>query len=238
MNEKLIQLNYKNRTLEVLIRKKRMKTLRLKVDSKGGISLNIPTVCPYYKAVEFIKNKWDWIIKVKTDFELQKPNSCDFKNGSKIHIMGQELIINVISSYHNDVDIDDINLNIYVQESSPEYVKKVFYKWAKNYSYGHLLDMFEVIYASIFKKLKVRKPQLIIKPMTSMWGNCKYNKEIITLNLYLLKTPVECINYVILHELAHMIYHNHGTEFKKFLSDYMPDWKNRKSKLNEYSLEF
>jgi len=74
--------------------------------------------------------------------------------------------------------------------------------------------------------------------MKSMWGNCKYVKDVITLNLYLVKVPVECIEYVVLHELAHLIYQDHGKNFKNFLTSIMPDGKILKKNLNEYSLYF
>lgn len=238
MEEKLIEIENNNEILKILVRKKHIKSLRLKVSQNGKISLNIPYNYPYYKAVEFIKLKWGWIIKNKKRITNKKPQACEFLTNSKICIFGHERILNVVASKENMVDLDDVNLTIYSKVTDKEYVKKVFLKWAKGYCYGHLLDMFTIMYNSIFKKLKVRKPQLIIKPMKSMWGNCRYNKEIITLNLYLLKVPIECVNYVILHELAHMIYHDHGKEFKEFLTFYMPDWKTRKNLLNNYILEF
>lgn len=238
MEEKCIEIDYKNSLLKIFIKKKRMKSLRLKIDTNGKICLSIPTSYPYYKAVEFVKSKWDWLIKNQLKIINRAPQFCSFTSNSKISIMGHERIVNILSSSKNEVDLDEINMTIYTKDTSPDYVKKVFYKWAKPYCYGHLLDLFEITYNSIFKKLKVHKPQLIIKQMKTMWGNCRYGKEVITLNLYLLKTPIECINYVILHELAHMIYHDHGKEFKDFLTEHMPDWKNRKNELNNYNLEF
>ena len=81
-------------------------------------------------------------------------------------------------------------------------------------------------------------PTIKIKTMKSMWGNCNYVKKIITLNLFLAKTPISCIDYVIVHELAHLVHHNHSKEFHALMSTLLPDWKTRKKMLNNYSLNF
>ena len=81
-------------------------------------------------------------------------------------------------------------------------------------------------------------PLVKIKTMKSMWGNCNFVKKIITLNLYLAKASVECIDYVIIHELAHLIHHNHSKEFHALMTKLLPDWKARKKMLKDYSLNF
>ena len=81
-------------------------------------------------------------------------------------------------------------------------------------------------------------PTIKIKTMKSMWGNCNYVKRIVSLNIYLAKARIECIDYVITHELAHLIHHNHGKEFHSLMTTLMPDWKMRKKILKDYSLTF
>ena len=78
----------------------------------------------------------------------------------------------------------------------------------------------------------VKKPKLRIRTMKSCWGSCLVNKGIITLNRKLLMQPRECIEYVVVHELCHFIHPNHSKEFYKFMEQFMPDWKERKGRLN------
>ena len=75
-------------------------------------------------------------------------------------------------------------------------------------------------------------PTLRIRTMKSCWGSCLVNKGIITLNRKLLMKPRECIEYVMVHELCHFIHPNHSKEFYKFMEQFMPDWKERKGRLN------
>ena len=64
-----------------------------------------------------------------------------------------------------------------------------------------------------------------------MWGNCNYIKRVIALNLYLVKAPIHCIDYVITHELAHLVHHNHSKDFYSFVARFMPDYKEREKLL-------
>ena len=78
----------------------------------------------------------------------------------------------------------------------------------------------------------VKKPKLRVRTMKSCWGSCLVNKGIITLNRKLLMKPRECIEYVMVHELCHFIHPNPSKEFYKFMEQFMPDWKERKGRLN------
>lgn len=73
-------------------------------------------------------------------------------------------------------------------------------------------------------------PNLRIRSMKTRWGSLS-SKGNMTLNLELIKAPVECIDYVVVHELCHLKHKNHGAEFYKLLEKAMPDWKKRKHKL-------
>lgn len=70
-----------------------------------------------------------------------------------------------------------------------------------------------------------------IRKMKSCWGTCNTKSRMITINTRLIKYPPECLDYVVLHELAHLRVPNHGPAFKALLSRYMPDWKQKKEAL-------
>ena len=74
--------------------------------------------------------------------------------------------------------------------------------------------------------------------MTTKWGTCNTNTRKIWLNLQLAKKPIESLEYVILHELAHLKVKNHGPEFVAVLNQYMPQWQERKRLLNESKLDY
>lgn len=78
-------------------------------------------------------------------------------------------------------------------------------------------------------------PALKIKNLKSMWGNCYYKKDTITLNSRLINAPYDCLEYVILHELCHFACPDHSPRFWKRVEEYMPDYKGKRKKLREAS---
>ena len=75
-------------------------------------------------------------------------------------------------------------------------------------------------------------PELKIRKMRTRWGSCT-KSGVVTLNLELVRMPPECIDYVITHELCHMVEFNHSARFYEVQSRFMPDWKARKQQLEE-----
>jgi len=81
-----------------------------------------------------------------------------------------------------------------------------------------------------FARLKLKKPGIAIRRMKTRWGSLS-KSGMLTLNFTLIRAPVECIDYVITHELCHLIHHDHSPRFYQLLEKMMPDWQRRKHKL-------
>ncbi|GHT18150.1 hypothetical protein FACS1894189_5550 [Planctomycetales bacterium] len=75
------------------------------------------------------------------------------------------------------------------------------------------------------------------KYMTSKWGTCNITDRKIWFNLQLAKKPVECLEYIILHELIHLKIKNHNADFTAQMEKYMPFWREVKNKLNGQILD-
>ena len=74
--------------------------------------------------------------------------------------------------------------------------------------------------------------------MKTKWGSCTKNKGKLWFNLQLAKKPIDCIEYVVLHELIHLKVEKHNNEFKNLMQHYMPNWQERKSTLNNFILDY
>ena len=70
------------------------------------------------------------------------------------------------------------------------------------------------------------------KYMLTRWGTCNSKAKRIWINLQMVEKPLECLEYVILHELTHLKVPNHGKDFKSHMEKYMPDWKDKRNLLN------
>ncbi|MFA6962936.1 MAG: SprT family zinc-dependent metalloprotease [Opitutaceae bacterium] len=77
--------------------------------------------------------------------------------------------------------------------------------------------------------------KIVIRRMQTRWGSCS-RADRITLNLYLVRAPIHCIDYVVMHELCHLVEHNHSTAFYRLLTRCMPDWKTRRQLLRHVTV--
>lgn len=83
------------------------------------------------------------------------------------------------------------------------------------------------------QKSYIQSPTAIrIRAMKSRWGSCNFSKGTLNFNFFLLDQPLECIEYVVMHEFAHFVYPNHSPTYHALMTALMPDWKERKARLN------
>jgi len=119
--------------------------------------------------------------------------------------------------------LKDCRKNLYLgREWDMEFSDEFYYSEAK------------ILFTRLIHKYNryINKPitKVRIKKMNSRWGSCNSKKGYINLNLYLIKKDIEFIEYVILHELAHLIHPNHSQQFYALIASIMPDYRDRISK--------
>ena len=113
-------------------------------------------------------------------------------------------------------------------------VKKAVDQWYRKRAREVLGRYLEKCY-TVASRHGVPEPLLVIRTMQRRWGSCS-NKGRITLNVNLIKVPVHCIEYVIMHELCHLKYNNHSKTFYSLLTRCQPDWRRRKEMLDRFRL--
>lgn len=108
-------------------------------------------------------------------------------------------------------------------------IKKLLDDWYKEKSYVYFTKIFENCW-NHFKSKDSSKPTLKILYLQKRWGSLSKSGTL-SLNIDLIKAPRECIEYVVIHELCHLVHHDHSSKFYKLLDRSLPDWIKRKRKL-------
>ena len=85
--------------------------------------------------------------------------------------------------------------------------------------------------------MKVHANGFTIRDMKTRWGSCSIHSKKIRMNLQLAVKPEECVEYVLVHELCHLLEPSHNQRFYDLMSHILPDWRERKQKLNEKSVK-
>lgn len=195
---------------EIKESKKAVKYLRLKVGQSGEISLSIPLRTKENHILEFLEKNLEWLRK--TSAKIKAKNSA--KNENQVEFLGHSYEL-IIDKKYSGVSIELFS----IKAASKADFRRFCDQKAK-----------EILNASIarFAPLIARPINHIsFKHMRTRWGSCNKAKGYINLNLDLITKKKEFIEYVVLHELAHLVYANHSKDFYALISKHMPDYKAR-----------
>lgn len=192
---------------EIIVTYKNNKNMYLRVKNDLKIYITAPKYVREKDINKFIESNYDTIYKCLIKYEKKKQKE------DKLLYLGKEYDIiylnsNSISFGNNKVFLNkNINIdNFYRKEA------KLLFKEHLNIIYNNFEE-------------NIPYPSLKIRKMTSRWGVCNTKLKIITLNLELMKKDVKYLDYVIVHELCHLIYPNHQKEFWNLVSKYVSDYK-------------
>lgn len=230
-----ITLPSQKKSISIEVVRKRMKTIRLKVYPNCSIKISVPLNTPVEIIEKFLKEKEFWIDTKINGFKKTSgyASTNAIRNGMSIKMFGEDLIFSVSKCGKNCVYRDNKIINICSTDvNNQEKLLNFFEKWWRREAIQILSNSVEKLYP-IIKKYNIPMPKIMLRKMATLWGSCSVHRGIITFNQYLIKASSACIDYVVLHELVHFIYPNHGKQFYDFLSIYMPDWKERKKILDQ-----
>ena len=224
-----------NGQIKVQIVRKDIKNVHLKVFRSLAVVLSVPQSVPDEWIKTFLLGHIAWIDAQITKYKKASGynNLSCIRNGSSTQLLGKDVRIYKESSLDNRVETDEKKVCIFLKDPSDEVLTQtLFEEWWRSTAYTVYQTEMDRLYQKVFRKHGVQKPDLVIKKMQTLWGSCTPAKNKITLNEYLLKADIRCIQYVILHELTHLLYPGHTKDFYTFLTIQMPDWKERKKQLD------
>ena len=230
-----VTLNGSIKKAEVNIFYKPIKNVHLKVFRDLKVNLSVPLDVPDDWIVKFLEERKDWISKQLDKYQQSKGynNLSSFKSGSSTQYLGKDRRIIKELSPENYVEEDEKKIILHLKDTEDdELSQRVLEKWWREQAEMLFSREVDLIFDSVFKKYNIEKPLIYIRKMKTLWGSCTPGKSKITLNEYLLKADIRCIQYVILHELTHLLYPYHNNDFYSFLTIQMPDWKERKKELD------
>ena len=214
----------------VIIVKKDVKHINLKVKPSGEVVLTAPTDCNERDIEYVLKKRADWIDKKMAFFDAHRDVvQKEYVSGENFCYLGRNYRLKVIECRDLEgVKLQRGYLQIFVKNTaSNERKKKLLRTWYSQKAKIHFTKAIEK-YKSIVKQ---EIETVRIREMKTRWGSCNPAKGFINLNLKLIEKPTECIEYVVFHELAHLVYADHSVKFYNYLNLFMPDWKKRKERL-------
>jgi predicted metal-dependent hydrolase len=205
------------------------KTLGITITPDMEVLVKAPTNTSLDKIKEKVKKKAPWIIKQQNFFLGFYPKNPPkkFVSGESHLYLGRQYRLKVIIGKKPQVNYRGRFIEVITKDRSK--VKTLMKQWYRQKSKEKFAEIAEPLIQR-FKKYKVEPTGFFIQDMHKRWGSCTAKGKII-LNTELIKAPTACIEYVIIHELCHLIHHDHTQKFIDLQAKEMPDWEKWKRKL-------
>jgi predicted metal-dependent hydrolase len=184
-----------------------------------------------------IKAKAGWIFKQLRYFEqfLPRESQKRYLSGETFRYLGRQYRLKVSAGQPNDVKLSGRFLHVRaVDLNHKELIKRLVDGWYSRratITYENRLKQF----LDGNGHFGIRMPTIRVRKMRGRWGSCDRTNAIL-LNTELLRAPSYCIDYVIAHELCHLRHRDHGSKFQRLLTRMMPDWRERKARLERVTV--
>lgn len=223
--------------IEIQVTKKKIKNLHLSVmPPNGSVKISAPIEVSDDAIIAFASSRLGWIKAQIATFENhERESKREYVSGESFYLFGRRYLLNVIHTNKNKIEIqkDRIILGLKKNTTNDQKINFVT-NWYRNELRKELKKLLEVWQT----RTRLIPESWQIKDMKTKWGSCTKNKGKLWFNLQLAKKPIDCIEYVVLHELIHLKAEKHNNEFKNLMQQYMPNWQERKSTLNNFILDY
>lgn len=210
------------------------KTMAIEVHPDGRVQV----IAPFQTIPEVIQAKVEkrasWIAKQLRFFKGHSSVKYvhEWISGESIYYLGRQYRIKITEG-NPSVKLSGKYLLIQVKDKTNKVkIESLVNTWYLEHARSKFQERIELLQPILDKESLILN-ELKIRKIGKRWGSCTSKRNII-LNIELIKVPVHCIDYVLIHEICHLKHHNHGSEFWGMLLKYCPDWAKIKEKLEKF----
>src|SRR5690606_18515486 len=179
----------------------------------------------------YLISKLSWIRKQQTKFRNQEREAPrDYVSRESHYYLGKRYLLKVIKhAGPARIVLKHQIIEMYVRPSTAKAKRKeLLQEWYRN----QLRQLVTPLIEKWERRMKVKVKEFGIRRMRTKWGTCNAQAKRIWVNLELAKKPVECLEYIVVHEMVHLMERRHNERFMAYLNHYMPGWKRIREELN------
>lgn len=221
--------------IDITLLRKRIRSIRLSITPGGEVRLSVPLSLKESEARSFTEARLPWIRKHLEHLDRQKVLEPD--DFSSVLFLGEpRKTSTTFQSIRQHAFVDEngiIHLSL-KPGATPSGIQKVLDKW-----YGDELNkLMEPLAREWESVMDVEVSSFRFRRMKSRWGSCNILTHQIALNTELAKKSFPCIEYILVHEMAHLLERGHGPKFKVVMDKYLPHWKILRKEINGKGIFF
>jgi predicted metal-dependent hydrolase len=231
MNISMETISVANLTIDIV--RKDIKNMHLAVyPPNGRIRLSAPEKTDSEMMRLFAISKIGWIKKHIKNFNAQpRETPREFISGESHYLFGKRYLLNVVEHKgFNKVEIKGTKtINLHIKpKTSKEDKGRIMREWHRNQIKNQIPELITK-WESV---IGVKANDWGVKKMRTKWGTCNIDEKRIWINLELSKKPIICLEYIIVHELIHLLERNHNDKFIAYMNQFLPKWRLYKEELN------
>jgi predicted metal-dependent hydrolase len=230
-NSSILTIDHCQLSIEVV--RKDIKNMHLAVyPPTGRVRLAVPTNTPEETARLFAVSKIGWIRKHQRNFAAQdRQPPRQFKERESHYFQGKRYLLRIIEqdAQPRVVFKTKTYIDLYTRPNSTTKQRQtILNEWYR----VELKKLIQPIIDKWQSRIGVTVDDWQVKQMKTKWGTCNIEKKRIWLNLELAKKPLHCLEYIVVHEMTHLLERHHNERFLALMNDFMPQWKFYKEELN------
>jgi len=223
--------------IPIEVTRKRIKHVHLRVrPPNGDVTISAPWSARLKVVEEFAASRLEWIRRQQTRVRGQKRESPRlFVAGEDHYLWGSRYLLSVVERDGRPaVTVDDSCITLVIQPGSdPARRARAMYAWHK----ALLRDALPPLISKWEERLSVRLKGYYLRRMKTRWGTCNNRTKHIRLNTELVTKPAHLLEYVLVHELVHLVVPNHGPRFVALMNEHYPAWRAARAELNASAIE-
>ncbi len=217
------------------LERRKRKTLAIEVHPDGSVRVKVPLRLPLTRILERVEERGAWIVKQQRRFaELPPPQpERGFVSGESYRYLGKQYRLEVLEAPSEGVRLYRGRLGVRVADprDTPR-VQALLRGWYRERAEGVFHERLERCRKHVAAFGIDHSGGFRLRRMKKRWGSCSNDGRIL-LNTQLVGASKSCIDYVLVHELCHVVHHNHSKAFYDLLDACLPDWRERQTVLRE-----
>ena len=203
-----------------IVRTKRRKTASIQIRD-GLIRAVVPNQISDFRVEALIKKRMSWIRKkLQEESKIVIPSIKEYVSGESLTYLGKNYRLKIITNSKRSVKLIGGYIEVSVPKKSPSTIKNMLTQWYIDHAIERLKDKTDR-YANI---IGVSPSTVSVRDYKSKWGSCSSDGNI-SYNWRIIMSPHRIVDYIVIHELCHMLEHNHSKDFWQHVSNNCRDYK-------------
>lgn len=209
----------------VLVERKKIKNMYLRINDDGSLRVTCGRRVSDRDILAFIKEKENWILRTEKGQKKSGISALTGSQSDEARWLGRTMKVVKENASRSSVRITDDTITYYLKTGTGEEAERLFYKAAAGQAAAMIRDRRAEWDDKICRRNGKPLPEISVRYMTSRWGSCTPAKGTIRISSRLMHFPAVCLDYVLLHEYAHLLVPNHSADFWKIVEYYMPEYR-------------